>query len=518
VHYTLVSEDAGPNTLVATVLAKDPDGDGITYSLTAGNEEGNFVIDSQKGFFSQAQSSCSRRKSIILLCLRKAAQWTCQQYQERASVLENQPAGTLVMPVQATDADEGANGKARYGLMHRDSATVPPFRVHPDTASCAWPLYDDDDFGTNAAISYSMSLEEPEYLRVNPVTGWVYVNQPISQRTYITREVVATDGGNRSTSVEMAVTITNVKNQPPHWETDSYSVVVPENTARDTPIVVSAVCLLIHDVMVLLGGLIGPHHMAVVVPDVNDNVPFFTSSVYEASLPEGAQRGTLVVQVSSHDRDLGLNGQVMQWRGDIINNPMRSHTSRRSNIEPPLVEEMLLIPSSSLLLSRPQLVVLTDRDSAYVRVFISGVNDNKPVLVQRLYQVAVDEKADVGVVMVTVRYQVAVDEKADVGLAMVTVSANDQDDGMHGNVTATDPDQDADQGAIRYSIHGQGAIRYSIHGQGAIRYSIHGQGAESHFMINDMTGEMYAQRSMNRKERAPSGASWSWPRLRKGRA
>lgn len=44
-----MSEDAGPNTLVATVLAKDPDGDGITYKIATGNEEGNFVIDSQKG-------------------------------------------------------------------------------------------------------------------------------------------------------------------------------------------------------------------------------------------------------------------------------------------------------------------------------------------------------------------------------------------------------------------------------------------------------------------------------------
>lgn len=39
----------------------------------------------------------------------------------------------------------------------------------------------DDDFGTNAAITYSMSNEQPEYLKVNPLTGWVYVNQPISQ-------------------------------------------------------------------------------------------------------------------------------------------------------------------------------------------------------------------------------------------------------------------------------------------------------------------------------------------------
>lgn len=49
-------------------------------------------------------------------------------------------------------------------------------------------------------------------------------------------------------------------------------------------------------------------------------------------------------------------------------------------------------------------------DTAYVRVFISDVNDNKPVFAQRLYEVHVDENADVG-------------------LAIVTVSANDEDEG-----------------------------------------------------------------------------------------
>ena len=39
----------------------------------------------------------------------------------------------------------------------------------------------DDDFGSNAAVTYSMSNEQPEYLRVNPLTGWVFVTQPISQ-------------------------------------------------------------------------------------------------------------------------------------------------------------------------------------------------------------------------------------------------------------------------------------------------------------------------------------------------
>lgn len=44
--------------------------------------------------------------------------------------------------------------------------------------------------------------------------------------------------------------------------------------------------------------------------DVNDNVPFFTSSIYEASVTEGAETGTLVFQVSANDLDLGPNGKV----------------------------------------------------------------------------------------------------------------------------------------------------------------------------------------------------------------
>ncbi|KAJ8338649.1 hypothetical protein SKAU_G00354350 [Synaphobranchus kaupii] len=341
IYRTFVSEDAGPNTLVATVLAKDPDGDGITYKITSGNEEGNFVIDSQKGLIRLRSSPPPRLQGLEYVLnvtatddnasggphtLSSVAQVIvgvddvnnnkpvfekCQQYRERSSVLENQPPGASVLQVHAVDADEGANGKVTYGFMHKDS-TIPAFSIHPETGvivtarkfdrerqreyavtvtatdQAAEPLigicqinilildendndpkfenlrYEyflredtmigtsflrvaahDDDYSTNAAVTYSMSAEQPEYLRVNPVTGWVYVNQPISQRSYITREIVATDGGNRSSSVELSVTITDVKNQPPQWERDSYEVVIPENTMRDTPIVtIKAISLL----------------------------------------------------------------------------------------------------------------------------------------------------------------------------------------------------------------------------------------------------------------------------------
>lgn len=44
--------------------------------------------------------------------------------------------------------------------------------------------------------------------------------------------------------------------------------------------------------------------------DVNDNVPFFMSSNYEVSVPEGADVGTSVVQVVATDLDSGLHGEV----------------------------------------------------------------------------------------------------------------------------------------------------------------------------------------------------------------
>ncbi|XP_060714973.1 neural-cadherin [Tachysurus vachellii] len=713
VYRTFVSEDAGPNTLVATVLAKDPDGDGITYKISAGNEEANFVIDSQKGLIrlrsnpppklqgleyvlnitatddnaSGGPQSLSSMAQVIVgvddVNNNKPIFEKCQQYKEMASVPENKPAGTFVLQVNAVDADEGANGKVTYGFMHKDSM-VPAFNIDPDTGviitarkfdreqqreyavtvtatdQAADPLigicqlnilildendnspkfenlrYEyflredtmigtsflrvaahDDDYSTNAAITYSMSKDQPEYLRVNPVTGWVYVNQPISQRTYITREIIATDGGNRSSSVELAVTITNVKNQPPQWEKESYEVVIPENTVRDTPVVTVKATSPLGDPRVtynLEDGMVPETNMPVrfyltpnredgsasilvaepldyettrnfmlrvraqnvaAVPlaafttvyvnltDVNDNVPFFTSSIYEASVTEGVEVGTLVLQVSANDLDLGLNGKISY---SLLND--RSGDYQFFRIDPELgsiyteavfdreTKGSYLLEVNSMdgwESARPGRHGQPNSDTAYVRIFISDVNDNKPVFAQTVYEVDVDEDADVGFTILTVsandedeganaklRYQITAgntggvfDVEPEVGTIFIAqpldyeetkryklyvlasdgkwedytavvvnvVNKNDEapvfsvneyygsvTEELDGSpvfvlqVTATDPDKDADQEALRYSLHGQGA--------------------ESEFIIDEVTGKIYAQRTLDREARA----------------
>lgn len=87
--------------------------------------------------------------------------------------------------------------------------------------------------------------------------------------------------------------------------------------------------------------------------DVNDNVPFFLSSTYEATVPEGAQVGTSVAQVSATDLDSGLHGMVWSshfkaWCKSIPSFPLfpiSMSTLRRFTI--PSWKTRAEIPSSS---------------------------------------------------------------------------------------------------------------------------------------------------------------------------
>ncbi|KFR02399.1 Neural-cadherin, partial [Opisthocomus hoazin] len=713
IYRSFVSEDAGPNTLIATVNAVDSDGDGVTYDILSGNQNGNFVIDPKKGLVRLRSSPFPKLQGMEYVLnvtatddnasggphsLTSTAQVVvriedvnsnkpvfqkCQYYQEHASVLENQPSGTVVLQVEASDADEGANGLVKYGLMHR-GGVLPAFSIHPDTGvlttvqifdrekqreypitvtaadQAAEPLigicqinivildqndndprfenthYEyflradtgvgtsflrvaahDDDYRSNAPITYSIANEEPNYLQINPTTGWVFVNQLISQRSSIIRDIIATDGGNRSSKVELAVTITSAEKQPPQWERDSYEVVIPENTPRDASILTIKATSPLGDPHVtynLEEGLVPETNMPVCfyltsnrhdgsasilvaepldyettksfllrvraqnvaavplaafamvyinVTDVNDNVPFFTSSIYEASVTEGAGVGTFVIQVSATDLDLGQNGEITY---SLLHDSGRDYTYFHLDSQTGSVYTASVLDrekKGSYLLevksvdgsesARSGKHGKPNSDTAYVRIFISDVNDNKPVFTQSVYEVNVNEDQDVG-------------------CTVITVSANDEDEGTNAKLwyqittgnTEGVLDVEPETGAIfiakpldyeetkMYEIHllasdGKwedyavtiinvmnkndetpvfsideyyGSIIEELDGlpvfvlqvmandpdsnvdEGDLRYSLHGHGEGDIFTIEEKTGSIYSHKTLNREERA----------------
>ncbi|NXD82407.1 CADN protein, partial [Halcyon senegalensis] len=715
IYRSFVSEDAGPNTLIATVNAVDPDGDGVTYDILSGDQKGNFVIDTKKGRLVRLRSNpfpkLEGTEYVLTVtatddnasggprALTSTAQVVvkiddvnnnkpdfqkCQYYQEHASVLENQPSGTVVLQVEATDADEGANGIVKYGLMHR-GGVLPAFSIHPDTGvlttvqvfdrekqreypitvtatdQAAEPLvglcqinivildqndneprfentrYEyflredtrvgtsflrvaarDDDYGSNAAITYSIANEEPKYLHINPTTGWVFVNHPISQRSSIIREIIATDGGNRSSKVELAVMITSAKNQPPQWERESYEVVIPENTTRDASILTIKATSLLGDPRVtynLEEGLVPETNMPVrfyltpnrqdgsasilvaepldyettksfllrvraqnvaAVPlaafatvyinvtDVNDNVPFFTSSIYEASVTEGADVGTFVVQVSATDLDLGQNGEITY---SLLHDSGRDYTYFRLDSQTGsiytasgfdreekgsyLLEVKSVDGSES---ARPGKHGKPNSDTAYVRVFISDVNDNKPVFTQSVYEVNVDEDQDVGTTIITVsatdedegtnaklRYQITagntggvLDVEGETGAIFIAQPLDYEETKMYEIHLLASDGKWEDYAVIIINVINKndetpvfsiseyyGSVIEELDGlpvfvlqvvmandpdnnmaEGDLRYSLHGYGADDVFTIDEKAGSIYSHKKLDREERA----------------
>nr|XP_054596935.1 neural-cadherin [Nothobranchius furzeri] len=710
VYKTFLSEDAGPDTLVAIVHANDPDGDGVSYAITGGNEDSNFQLDNQKGIIKLRRSPPPRLRGPQYVLnitatddnasggpypLSSSAQVIvgindinnnkpifkeCQNY--NAAVLENQLPGAFVLQVQAHDADMGVNGEVKYGIMHRDGVSS-GFEIDTDTGVITTavsfdrerqreftlsvtatdqaeepligicqitvlildendndPKFEnsryqyflredtpvgtsflraaahDDDQGSNSAISYSLSYQKQSYLQINPSTGWIYVNHPISQTSRINQQIVASDGGSRSSSVELTVIITNVHNQPPQWEQLEYWVTVPENTIRDAKIVTIKATSPLGDPRVtynLEEGQVPETNMPVrfyikpnradgsasilvaenldyettrfftlrirvqnvaAVPlasfttvyvnvtDVNDNVPFFLSSTYEATVPEGAQIGTSVALVSATDLDSGLHGMIhyvilkdesgdsqyfsIDSRSGVIITRASFDREQKASY---LIEVQSQDGSES---ARPGQQGQLNTDTAYVRIFVTDVNDNAPAFAQPVYEVSVEEDKEVGFVLITVtandedeganaklRYQITsgnsmgtFDVEPEVGTIFVAqpldyemeqryelrlvasdgkwenetlvvvqvVNRNDEAPVFSQTeylatvmeeltqlpvfileVSATDPDQEADQSALRYSLHGQGA------------------GGE--FTIDEHTGRIYAQRRLDREER-----------------
>uniref|UniRef100_A0A8C5INF3 CADN protein n=1 Tax=Junco hyemalis TaxID=40217 RepID=A0A8C5INF3_JUNHY len=712
-YRTFLSEDAGPGTLVATVRAEDPDGDGLLYLITGGNEEGNFELDSQKGIIklrrnpppslkgpqytlnvtaiddnaSGGPTPLSSFAEVIVgindVNNNKPVFRECAYYSDSTWVLENQPPGTRVLQVEAYDADLGINGEVKYGLMHRDGASL-GFSIDPDTGVITTtqsfdreqqrehtlsvtatdrarepligvcqltvliadlndnePKFEnsryqyflsedtpvgtsflqvaahDSDQGVNAAVTYSMLEHQLEYFQINPSTGWVYVNCPLPQTMRISRYIVATDGGNRSSTVELTVTVTSALSQPPQWEQSSYWVTIPENTIRDTRIVTikatsplgdprvtynleegqvpetnmpvrfylkpnradGSASLLVAEPLdfettkfftltvraqnVAMTPLASFATVYVNITDVNDNVPFFMSSNYEASVPEGADVGTSVVQVLAMDLDSGLHGEVHYLILKDANEDYQFFTiepetgiiyTQASFDREKRASYLIEVQSQDLSESaRPGVYGQPNTDTAYVRIFVSDVNDNAPAFPQSVYEVSMDEDREVGSPVVTataddedeganakLRYQITsgnvkgvFDVEPEIGTVFIAqpldyeqeqhyelrlvasdgkwenhtliiinvVNKNDEAPVFTQNeyqgsvleeltdlpvlvlkVSATDPDQAADQAAISYSLHGQGA--------------------GSEFSIDESTGEISAHTRLDREKRS----------------
>ncbi|KAK8375851.1 hypothetical protein O3P69_008534 [Scylla paramamosain] len=154
------------------------------------------------------------------------------------------------------------------------------------------------------------------------------------------------------------------------------------------------------------------------VTDTNDNPPVFHEPAYSFDIPEDADRGSQVGQVSAWDADEGTNGQVSytvisDWGNDVFSlNPQTGVFTLTSRLDYEQVQHYILVVQAQDT-GRPSL-------SSTVTVYfnVQDLNDNAPIFDPMSYS---DE----------------VFENITVGSSVLSVSATDQDSGLNGRLEYT---------------------------------------------------------------------------------
>lgn len=243
-----------------------------------------------------------------------------------AAIAEDQPPGTPVVTVIATDPDEDS-------------------RLHYEITS------------GNIRGRFSITSQNGK--------GLITIAQPLDfkQEKRFILTITATDSGSRTDTATVNINVTDANNFAPMFENAPYSASVFEDAPLGTTVlVVSATDADVEIPNALItyslndessNGLgnsepfsINPQTGAIItnapldrettsgylltvtakdggnpslsdttdveitISDVNDNAPTFKVPLYQASISEDALIGTSVTQISAQDKDIGLNGEI----------------------------------------------------------------------------------------------------------------------------------------------------------------------------------------------------------------
>uniref|UniRef100_A0A8C7U8V0 Protocadherin-16 n=1 Tax=Oncorhynchus mykiss TaxID=8022 RepID=A0A8C7U8V0_ONCMY len=397
-----VMEDQPVGFVVLYVVARDADqGENgrVSYFIETGNAGGTFSLNPNTGSLSILKAidredqdllnltivaqdhgvpalSSSQLLSVQVIDVNDQVPWF-QENQYQAQITENQPAGTTVLVVSASDLDQGTNGQVTYGGISDEG-----FSIHPATG----------------VITTTKALDRE------------------AQEQY-TLTVYARDGGVPPNFARAAVKIQvlDENDNAPAFSRLYYSLEVPEN--------MEAVELTFHIVYPFSGDPSGDfrvdrksgvlstsrpldrEHRArysltvtaldggspalsstatveVTLLDVNDHSPQFTSPSYTTDLSEDVPIGSLVLEVSATDLDQGSNSQVLYFlsRGSQGMFIIDQHTGHVITAAPLDRERTALYTFDVCAIdSSPA----SPRNStATVTVYVQDVNDNAPFFIQ----------------------------------------------------------------------------------------------------------------------------------------
>ena len=202
-QYTFtVAENAAVATSLGSVSATDPDEDTLTFGITAGDDDGNFSIDSS-GALSLAKTLDYETTSSYTLTVEAA-----------------DPGGlsdTATVAITVTNVNEApALDDTSYTFTVPENSAI-----GHSVGTAAATDQDDDD-----TLTYSISGEAFEIDANGAITVAAALDHETTESYSLT--VTVEDGSGLSDMATVAITVTNV-NEAPSFDSTSYTFTVAEN-------------------------------------------------------------------------------------------------------------------------------------------------------------------------------------------------------------------------------------------------------------------------------------------------
>ncbi|WAR26922.1 FAT4-like protein, partial [Mya arenaria] len=315
VYVAEISENDIVGTSVTTVTATDSDtaAASLTYAIFSGNDDGVFVIETLGRIFIQDTTnldydSATKSYSLVITCTdgTHTASTTVAiavaNYNDNTptfgadtsstqNIPENSATGYSIVTVLATDADHSGDGSIAYSITAGNSDGL--FSINPNTGQVTLVGQLDaegtstysvtitaTDGGTNPSAltaDYALTVIVIDSNDIRPICSHSLYSMTVEENVGI--------GGDLTMSASGEISTVNLLDRE---NTRSYSLIVHVIDNGATP-------------------LTGTTTVTVIVNDVNDNEPFFTSNPYHESISESTAVGSSVFAVAASDLDQGTD-------------------------------------------------------------------------------------------------------------------------------------------------------------------------------------------------------------------
>ncbi|XP_049616876.1 cadherin EGF LAG seven-pass G-type receptor 1 isoform X5 [Syngnathus scovelli] len=410
VYSLKINEDAIVGTSVLTVTALDRDVNSVvTYQISSGNTRNRFAITSQSGgglitlalpldykqerqyVLTVTASDGTRSDSaqvFINVTDANTHRPVFQSANYQVMLNEEQPVGSTVVVISATDEDTGENSRITY--IMEDS--VPQFKIDPDTGVITTQMeidYEDQASFTLAIIAKDNGIPQksdttyveiiiedandntPQFLR-DMYQGSVFEDAPIYTSVL---QISASDRDSGSNG-RLSYTFQGGDDGDGDFFIEQYSGII--RTARkldreNVPVYDLKAFAVDRGVPPLKAAV--PIH--VVVQDINDNAPVFEKDELFIDVEENIPVGSVVARITATDPDDGTNAQIMYqivegnfpeifeldiFNGDLVSLIDLDYETR--------TEYVIVVQATS--------APLVSRATVHIRLM--DMNDNLPVL------------------------------------------------------------------------------------------------------------------------------------------